>query len=251
VKGIILAAGRGSRLGTLTADRPKCLVELAGRSLLDRQRAALTAAGVVDLAVVTGYRAGLLAGRDLPLLHNDRWAETNMVGSLLVASAVLAAEPCVVSYSDIVYSAETVARLLAAPGQLAIAYDPSWAELWSRRFDDPIEDAETFRLAGDGTLAEIGARPTTVAEVQGQYMGLLRFTPLAWRAVDRVLGSLTGAEVDRLDMTTLLAALIRAGEPIGAVPVAGGWAEVDSAADLEVATELVGRRELAFEEVSG
>lgn len=246
MKGVILAAGRGSRLGPLTDDRPKCLVPLAGRPLLDWQRAALTAAGVTELAVVAGYRADMLASAGLPVFTAHRWAQTNMVGSLLAASSWLAVEPCVVSYGDIVYCAATVRRLVAAPGNLPITYDPRWARLWSMRFADPRDDAETFRLAPDGALEEIGARPETVEEVQGQYMGLLRFTPQSWDAAQTVLGGLSGRQVDELDMTSLLQALVRAGQRIDTVPCHEPWCEVDSPRDLAVCEEIVRQGRLIY-----
>jgi L-glutamine-phosphate cytidylyltransferase len=247
VKGVILAAGRGSRLGQLTADRPKCLVPLAGRPLLAWQRAALATAGVDELAVVVGYRAESLVGGELPTFPAPRWAHTEMVGSLLAASSWLDTEPCVVSYGDIVYTATTVRRLAAAPGNLAITYDPGWARLWGKRFADPCADAETFRLAEDGALAEIGARPRTVAEVEGQYMGLLRFTPVAWQATRAFLAGLAPGQVDRLDMTSLLRALIGTGERIETVPCREGWGEVDSVSDLAVCEELVQQGRLRFD----
>ena len=76
MRGIILAAGRGSRMGDLTDDRPKCLVELAGRSLLSLQRAALAAVGVSRTAIVRGYRGEMLEGMGMELFDNSRWAVT-------------------------------------------------------------------------------------------------------------------------------------------------------------------------------
>ncbi|GLY79629.1 phosphocholine cytidylyltransferase family protein [Actinoallomurus iriomotensis] len=246
MKGIILAAGRGSRLGPLTDDRPKCLVPLAGRTLLARQRSALAGAGVDDFALVAGYRAEVLAGDHWQVFIARRWAHTNMVASLRAATAWLRSAPCLVSYGDIVYSAETAARLAHAPGELAIAYDPHWLELWARRFAEPLEDAETFRRTEDGSLREIGGRARTVAEIEGQYMGLLRFTPASWGAVETVLGTLSPEQRDRLDMTGLLQLLLDAGQRIETVPCAGDWAEVDRRDDLELYESLTatGRLEL-------
>ncbi|WDZ84799.1 phosphocholine cytidylyltransferase family protein [Micromonospora cathayae] len=246
MRGVVLAAGRGSRLGELTARRPKCLVPLAGRPLLDWQRAALTAGGVTELAVVAGYRADLVAAQGLPVFPAPRWERTNMVGSLLAAAPWLRSGPCVVSYGDIVYSAATVRNLLAADGDLAISYDPDWLRLWRLRFADPLDDAETFRRRPDGTLSEIGGTPHSVDEVTGQYLGLLRFTPPAWAAVERLLAGLPPRQVDALDLTSLLQALVDAGERIGTVPCPDAWAEVDDADDLAVATDLVRRGRLAF-----
>lgn len=91
MKGLILAAGRGLRMGSLTVDIPKCLVRLAGRPLLDWQSAALVGAGIDELGIVTGYRAETLRNRGLPHFHNPHWATTNMVASLVRASEVQAA----------------------------------------------------------------------------------------------------------------------------------------------------------------
>lgn len=231
MKAVILAAGRGSRMKGLTDDRPKCLVELHGRPLLERQVAALRGAGCAELGVVAGYRGDLLEGRGLTVFTNPRWAETNMVVSLTCAAPWLEAGPCLVSYGDIFYSAETVRRLAAAEADIAISYDPDWHALWSARFADPLSDAETFRLHPDGTVADIGRRPSGLHEVQGQYMGLLKFTPAGWARVTAHLEAL-GDAAAKLDMTSLLRGLIEGGAAVKAVPVDGPWGEVDSATDL-------------------
>lgn len=234
MKAIILAAGRGSRMKNMTDDCPKCLVELRGKPLLEWQLAALHEAGISEIAIVTGYKRELLASRAPMEFHNPRWAETNMVSSLAYAQEWLQAEPCIVSYSDIFYDASAVESLMVSTAKLAVTYDPHWLKLWEKRFGDPLLDAETFRLQADGTLAEIGNKPQSVDEVQGQYMGLLRFTPAGWAEVVRIRSGLTSAECDRMHMTGTLQKVIEAARvPIAAIPYVGAWGEVDSVEDLE------------------
>ncbi len=243
-RGIILAAGRGSRLQRLTDARPKCLVELAGRPLLHWQVAALRGAGIREILVVRGYRAELIAG-DFATCENPRWEQTHMVASLLCARDWLRAGPCVVSYSDIVYPAAALEALVSATAPLAILYDVNWRRLWERRFADPLSDAESFRIDAHGLVTEIGRKPRTIDDVQGQYMGLLRFTPavLAW--IDE-LAVRDGLDLDRTDMTTLLGRLLAAGRSVQGVPWTGAWCEVDNAADLAVASEIVAAGELSL-----
>jgi choline kinase len=231
-RAIILAAGRGSRMGELTADQPKCFARLKGRRLLDYQLAALRGAGIDEIAIVRGYR-GECFTEPVHYFENPRWAETNMVQTLACAAAWLAEAPCVVSYSDIVYSAETVHRLVADPAALAIAYDPDWLPLWSKRFAHPLDDAESFNRHADGSLADIGRRVERLEEINGQYVGLLKFTPDSWRAVSTYLSEL-GPAADKLDMTSLLRAGLARGWRIATVPVAGTWGEVDAASDLAI-----------------
>jgi choline kinase len=233
VKGIILAAGRGSRMGSLTGSRPKCLVELRGRPLLEWQLQSLRDAGINDIAIVTGYRREMLTGFGLTEFHNTRWSDTNMVSSLECAADWLETSTCIVSYSDIFYEPKAVVDLLGSNSPIAVTYDPGWRTHWEKRFANPLDDAETFRLNPDGTLAEIGAKPKTIEEVQGQYMGLLRFAPAGWRELLRVRNALIPGERDRMHMTGALQRIIDAGNmAIGAVPFRGDWGEIDSECDL-------------------
>jgi len=235
MKAIILAAGRGSRMKDLTDERPKCLVELRGKPLLEWQLEALREAGISEIAIVTGYKRELLVNCGLTEFHNPRWTETQMVSSLVCAQEWLQMEPCIVSYSDIFYDAKAVVSLINCQADVALTYDPNWLELWEKRFGNPLVDAETFRLNTDQTLAEIGNKPKSVNEVQGQYMGLLRFTPEGWAQVLRIRAKMTPTECDRMHMTGTLQKVIEAGAvPVHAVPCEAEWGEVDSADDLAV-----------------
>jgi len=233
MKAIILAAGRGSRMKKLTDELPKCLVELRGKTLLDWQLEALRAAGITEIAIVTGYKREMLTNRGMFDFHNPRWAETNMVSSLECAQEWLKEEPCIVSYSDIFYDSSAVTSLMVSDALLAVTYDPKWLELWSKRFGDPLLDAETFRLTLENTLAEIGKKPSSVDEVQGQYMGLLKITPKAWREIMRLRDKLTQKEKDSIHMTDTLQAIINSGKIlIDAIPYDKKWGEIDNQKDL-------------------
>ena len=233
MRAIILAAGRGSRMRTLTHRRPKCLVEFAGKPLLHWQLEALRTAGLEEIGVVSGYLGETLQDPTYTSFENPRWRETNMVVTLTCADAWLRAFPCIVSYSDIVYHPEVIKALQASLDDIAITYDRLWKQLWTDRFDDPLSDAERFRYAPDGSLLEIGRRASSLSEIQGQYMGLLKFTPAGWTRVRAFLEPLPAGEIDALDMTGLLRRLLAQGVRIATVPVDGRWCEIDTDKDLE------------------
>ena len=244
MKGIILAAGRGSRMGEHTARKPKCLVELGGRPLLLWQLAALREAGVSDISVVCGYKGEQLlelSSREggFACVVNPLWESGNMVSSLLCAADWAREDDCVVSYADILYPADHARALLACREPLALTYDTLWEKLWSLRFADPLDDAETFREEG-GRLTEIGGRTRDPADIQGQYMGLFRLRPEGWRAVEAFC-SRRDVAVEKLDVTGLLRSLLERGVPVGAVPVAGRWCEVDNGDDLVLYREKLAK----------
>ena len=87
-KGIILAAGRGSRMGSFTAEKPKCLIEFGGRSLLEWQIRAFEKSGITKVAIVTGYlREKITETFNLTEFYNEKWNSTNMVASLYQADS--------------------------------------------------------------------------------------------------------------------------------------------------------------------
>lgn len=248
MRALILAAGRGSRLGALGNEQPKCMVELAGRSLLERQVAALRRGGAESIGVVRGYRADKLQFSGLSYFDNPRWAETNMVMSLAAAASWLREANVLVSYADIFFRAEVVAGLAAAPGALAISYDRDWRSLWSRRFADPLSDAETFRVSTGGQLVEIGGKTSRIEDIEGQYMGLLKFTPEAWKTVEALLKGLDPAVRDRLDMTGLLKRLLTADSVrIGTYATRGQWGEIDNPEDVQLYERMIGEGSLTLE----
>jgi L-glutamine-phosphate cytidylyltransferase len=247
MRAVILAAGRGSRMGHL-GDRPKCLVELEGKPLIERQIAALRGGGADEIGVVRGYRAEMIDFPGLSYFTNERWAETNMVISLAAAAPWLRSGAVIVSYADIFYRSELVRGLAGAPGQLVISYDRAWRRLWTQRFADPLADAETFRINAEGQLLEIGGKTTRIEDIEGQYMGLLKFTPPAWAAV-ALLSTLDASVRDRLDATGMLRRLLTREElPIGTFGTNGQWGEIDNPEDVLLYQKMVREGELLLED---
>lgn len=235
MKTIILAAGRGSRLGEKTKDRPKCMCVLGGRTLLDRCLSSLEAAGTArsDIGVVTGYRSDMISVPGAAHFHNADWEKTNMFFSLTMAREWLTAEPCIVCYSDIVFSPKAFRTLADSAAPLAITYYTDYWQLWEKRMDNPLEDLETFRIAPDGALLEIGKKPLSPEDIQGQFMGLLRFTPESWAWVEKTIRQPMAKTVEKLDMTTLLQELIQRGYQIQGIPTRDLWLECDSQHDID------------------
>ena len=175
LKAIILAAGKGTRLRPYTLDRPKCLVEVDGHSLLDRQLAVLATEAIHPIVLVGGYRVEMLNRPGIQLRVNPAYAETNMVWTLFCAEDDLEGD-VLLCYGDIVYSQEILQAILASKADIAVAIDLDWESYWRARNEDPLDDAETLKLAPDGRIYEIGQKPEKLDEIEGQYMGLIKLS---------------------------------------------------------------------------
>lgn len=234
MRAIILAAGRGSRMGNLTALQPKGLVTLAGQTLLERQCHTLNAHGFDQIAIVRGYQPEAFTLKHVTYFDNPDWQQTNMVMSLCAAKTWLEQDTCVVTYADIVYGAAVLQPLSSHSGDIVLPYNRNWLHLWQNRFADPLSDAESFRVDATGHLLEIGNKCQSLSEIQGQYMGLLRFTPTGWQTVWQVLNQFTPESQNRLDMTSLLQLLLHQGVAIDTFPSDSLWLEIDSQPDLQL-----------------
>ena len=246
---LILAAGFGSRLMPLTSNRPKCLVHYQGRAILDYEVEALRAAGVQDIAIVGGYLMSELRAHAQSLgiqtiFENPEYDSTNMVATLFCARPLLAqlcerGEGLIVSYADIVYEPSIVRALLHCEGELRIVVDRAWQRLWQKRFANLLDDAETLRCDGE-RLLELGKKPKTLEEIEGQYIGLFAFGAGFLREAIATYDSLDKSALydnqnfRNMYMTSFLQCLIDRYHNAKAVFVDGGWCEIDSKSDLEI-----------------
>lgn len=227
-RAIILAAGRGSRMGSETALKPKCLTKLKDRHLLDWQLSSLTSAGIKEITVVRGYRAEMLVG-DFNVVNNERWNQTNMVASLFCAPP--SNKSTIISYSDIVYHSEHVKRLEESTADITITADVFWEDLWKLRFENPLEDAETFKCKKN-ELVEIGKKTKDINNIEAQYMGLIKLSEHGWKLMYELYSSFLDEKKDKMDMTSMLNELLDEDVTIKVVFVEGKWCEADNYSDI-------------------
>ena len=102
LKSIILAAGQGNRLRPLTNEKPKCMVELFGKSLIEHQINAYTSCNISDINIVTGFRSDSITISNVRYFRNEHYEITNMVESLFCAEEILNGN-VIVSYGDIIF----------------------------------------------------------------------------------------------------------------------------------------------------
>lgn len=173
MKAIILSAGQGSRLGQLTSDRPKCLIEFGGRTLLDRQLDVLAANGVDEAVVVTGFRdeqveaaiAKRAGGPLVRTIYNPFYKVADNLGSLFIARDELA-DDCLVWNGDTLVSDALMARVVAnRQSGICVTIDrkPSYDE-----------DDMKVVVDGEGRLHAIGKR-LPMHNVNAESIGLLAF----------------------------------------------------------------------------
>ncbi len=240
---LILAAGQGARLRPLTNDKPKCLVPLLGKSLLERQVYTLQQGGISHIHITTGYRTDQIEALGFNTTFNPRFAETNMVESLFCAIDFLKQcekkkDDLIIAYGDIVYQLQNLELLLNCNDEIALMIDENWEDLWRLRLDNPLDDAETLLMDDDGYVTELGKKPDSYENIQGQYTGLIKIRTDKISDLIDFYQQLDRNEIyddkdfDNMYMTSFLQMLIDLGWKAKAVLVNNGWLEIDSVEDL-------------------
>jgi choline kinase len=170
MKGVILAAGKGSRLNGTAGDKPKCLVEAGGVTLLERQICALEQAGIGYIVVVVGCQAERVRASSpsgVKWVENSRFLETNSLYSLWTARALLY-EGFVVLNCDVLFHPALLDDLLNAHQDAALLID------YRKPGDPPYGDEEMKVKVRSGLVVEI-SKTMDPAEADGENLGIVKF----------------------------------------------------------------------------
>jgi choline kinase len=240
MKAIILSAGQGSRLGHLVDDRPKCLIDFNGRTLLDRQLDTLEMNGVHEAVVVTGFHdelvdAAIAARRGGPhvrTVFNPFFKVADNTGSLFMAREELAGD-CLVWNGDTLVSNSLMARVVgnSTPG-ICVTIDRK-----------PAYDEDDMKVVTDaeGRLHAIGKR-LPMGNVNAESIGLLAFrgdgSERFRAAIERAIRTAEGTTIWYLRVIHHIAQQ----DDVWTLDIQGEeWGEVDFPEDVETARALVER----------
>lgn len=250
MKAIILAAGEGTRLRPLTDDRPKTMVKLFGMSLLERQINTFRKCGINDIIVVTGYKDETINLTNIKKYKNFDYASTNMVETLFCAQNEMDGQT-IISYGDIIFEKKVLTSLINSEEDYSVVIDKNWRKYWESRFVDPLVDAESLRLDSMNNIVEIGQTAKKIDDIQGQYIGLMKFQGNALKFL-RSFYQKTKAEAKKTGenplnpnidfkksyMTDFIQGLINAGCKIKAISINNGWLELDNNDDYRIYNEM-------------
>jgi choline kinase len=175
MRAIIIGAGRGRRLMPTTADSPKCFAEVQGKRILDWVLQALTANGVNDICFIGGYQIEKVkAGYpQFTFRHNSDWENNNILASLMCAEDLMDT-PFIATYSDCLFTAELVKRVMTNPAEIALSVDTDWLKRYEHRSNHPPDDAEKVTTA-DGLVTRVH-RGIAVDDAYGEFTGVAKFS---------------------------------------------------------------------------
>jgi len=254
VTAVILAAGFEPEMLPLTQDRPKALLEINGRTVLEWQIATLNACGIRNVAVVRGYQKEAFTVTTPRYYDNDEYAESGELRSLFCAEPELQGN-VVVLYSDVLFDPAILQKLLKAEGDVNLVVDRAWCD-HQRSGSIPARPPEDLVITEapptNGYRRLTGQAPSRVLRVgrdlpreqsDGEFIGMLLLSPEGCDLVRRAYREAAQARPDapygeapslrQAKLTDLLQNLIDQGVAVQAVDTYKGWTEIDTAEDYQ------------------
>ena len=168
-----------------------------------------------------------------------------MVETLFCAKEELT-EDVIISYGDIIFEENVIKKLIQWQDDFAVIVDKNWEKYWKMRFQNPLSDAESLKIDNEGFIMNIGQRVSNSKEIEGQYIGLMKIRKNVIKNLkefyeDKKMESKTGINplnkeisFEQSFMTDLIQSLINSNYKIKAVPIFGGWLELDTIDDYEL-----------------
>jgi choline kinase len=243
MKAIILAAGKGSRLGSVTKNIPKGMLEVFGKTLIERQIEIYRNCGIEDITIVTGYKNEIINYSNVDYILNQNYATTNINESLFCASKKLNDE-VIISYTDIIFEQKIIQQMLEFSGDIGIAVNLNWRKNYEGRNFHPKSEAENVLIENE-TICEIrkNISKNTFNQQIGEFLGIMKLSQKGGKILlkkynqlkDNHQGSFhTANSLDQAYITDMLQEIINSGYDVRPIKTNGNWAEIDTIQDLQI-----------------
>lgn len=242
MKAIIVAAGPSHRLKSFTNNRPKCLLRVGGKTILERMLETMKQCGIDDIVVIKGYKAHVINYPKVRYYYNPNYESTDILASLFCAKDEIN-DDFVFSYADILYGEDILRKLLQSKGDICLVVDIDWRRRYEGRHQHPETEAEKVTIEGN-RITQITKDVNRISAdgAYGEFIGLAKFSKIGARILkteyERVVSQFQGTRfhdaisIEKAYLTDMIQELIDRGHVVRSVDIEGDWWEIDTPQDL-------------------
>jgi phosphoenolpyruvate phosphomutase len=235
-RAIFLAASRGAELKELTEDRPKVLIDINGKPLIEQSIDSFYEHDIKDISIVTGYKKEAFKFQNIKYVHNENYENTSELSSLFLAKKEIV-DNCVISYGDILYRKYILSRLLEEKGDVTIVVDATL----ENRAPSYTGDFVTCSRAHSKSFNEVSAELKNISfgqagenkSAHGEWIGLIKTNRVGSDVLSKTLTGLSERpDFNKLKLPDLMNALLDKKVKINVLYIDGHWMDVDTYSDV-------------------
>lgn len=241
---IILAAGAGSRLGAITNNIPKPLIEINGKSMIERQIELFRKNDISDIVITTGSKKEKFTIKDVSYVHDAEFNSHDQLGSLMASRQKISGD-VIILFADLLFEENIVKQILESNTDIGIAVEENWRKSYSER---PDRDQAAKVSIKNGKVISISEKYASVdAEKVVEFIGIIKLSSKGSEILKEKYQELEtnhegvfndAKSLNKGKLTDLLQELIKSNFEIDPIVVNGKWCEVDTPNDLEIAKTL-------------
>jgi len=230
----------------LTKDKPKCMLDINGKTLLQRQIEIFKQCGIEDIVVIKGHKKNAINYPGLKYFYNADYQTNNILESMFHAETEMDGE-FIVTYSDIWFDKSVVEKLLNSKKDISLIVDRDWQSSYEGRCQHPIEEAEKA-IIKDGKIIKIG-KGLNKNEAHGEFIGLAKFTETGTEILKSIYLIAKNLYSDKpfhessvfkkAYLTDMIQELIDRGFDVHNVDIEGNWIEIDTHEDYQKALKTI------------
>lgn len=240
IKAIIVAAGHDKRIEPLNEKLPKCMLDVKGKTILDRQIEALKSFGINDIIIIKGYKQETIEIPSAKYYLNPDFENNGIVSSLFFAEKEMNSD-FVFLYSDIIFDRKILARLLKNDEDICLVVDLDWKERYKKRGVQPAGEVELVEVKDD-KITKIGKKIDT-ENIHGEFIGLAMFSKKGAEILKKCYKKALvkyknkkfheSSSFKKAYFTDMMQEIVDNGFNIKSIDTYGNWMEIDTFDDYK------------------
>ena len=244
---IIIAGGNSTRIRPLSNEIPKTMIEIYGKSILEKQIELFQRYGISDITVVTGYQSEKINLPNITCIKNEKYKSTNINEGLFCAKAKLN-DSVVIAYGDLMFEYEVLERILNFKGDIGVGVRLNWKPHYKGRTLHPISEAENVVIENN-KIVKIRKNISKCEKNQiiGEFIGIMKLSKNASDILVQKYLELQKSHIGKFHnapslkqayTTDMLQEIIDSDYLVEPVIIEGKWCEIDTIQDIEYAKRI-------------
>ena len=233
MKFVLLAAGKSSRIYN-KIKKPKCLLEINGKTLIEKIIFDIRGLSASKIYIVLGFKANMIKKRirnfsNIKFIINQEYNSKDMLHSFILGLKRVN-DDIVFSYTDIIFEKKLLKSIISKKNNIYLPVLKNWKQVWRQRKKNFYKDAEDLKIDKSNFLLKIGDKIKKNSNVKYQYMGIF-MVPKEQRL--KIISLYNKIKTDKLHITNFFNIIIKEGVKIKCLKTSYKWYEFDDWQDYK------------------